>query len=270
MKISILGCGWLGFPLALQLVKAGYVVKGASRNSETLSRLEQKGIQPYYIDLQPTISGPKADDFFDCNLLIFTVPPGRRRADVGTFYPKALRSAIDKALEKGCQNCIFTSTTGVYGDATGIVDENSPLQAVRPSSKAVITAENLLLESKIGNKVILRLAGLAGPDRHPGKWPAGKTGLSNGDAPINLVHQVDVVNAIVQVIRQNTRNEILNLCAAQHPSKSEYYPWAARQLGLDPPQYNLGGADGKIVDSSKIRRELQFDFQYDDPYDFLD
>ena len=45
-KISILGCGWLGFPLAKALLSKGLSVKGSTTSSEKLATLEKAGITP--------------------------------------------------------------------------------------------------------------------------------------------------------------------------------------------------------------------------------
>ncbi|MGO1586087.1 MAG: NAD(P)-binding domain-containing protein, partial [Mesonia sp.] len=50
-KIAILGCGWLGFPLAQKLVKEGYHVKGTTTTSGKLEKLEEAGIQSFLISL---------------------------------------------------------------------------------------------------------------------------------------------------------------------------------------------------------------------------
>lgn len=50
-KISILGCGWLGFPLAKALLLKGFSVKGSTTSSEKLATLEKAGITPFLITL---------------------------------------------------------------------------------------------------------------------------------------------------------------------------------------------------------------------------
>ena len=47
MKISILGCGWLGFPLAKSLVEKGFSVKGSTTSENKLSILSTAGILFY-------------------------------------------------------------------------------------------------------------------------------------------------------------------------------------------------------------------------------
>ncbi|WP_258929290.1 hypothetical protein [Flavobacterium davisii] len=41
-KISLLGCGWLGLPLAESLIKKGYEIKGSTTNLDKIPLLKQK------------------------------------------------------------------------------------------------------------------------------------------------------------------------------------------------------------------------------------
>ena len=45
--ISLLGCGWLGLPLAKQLIEKGYTVKGTTTTEDRMSVLECAGVVPY-------------------------------------------------------------------------------------------------------------------------------------------------------------------------------------------------------------------------------
>ena len=63
--ISILGCGWLGVPLAEYLIKCGYRVKGSTRTKEELAVLESKGIEPSLLVLDPDIRGENLDSFWE-------------------------------------------------------------------------------------------------------------------------------------------------------------------------------------------------------------
>jgi 3-hydroxyisobutyrate dehydrogenase-like beta-hydroxyacid dehydrogenase len=48
-KISILGCGWLGLPLAKVLVKNGFSVKGSTTTQDKILVLKQLGVDPFLI-----------------------------------------------------------------------------------------------------------------------------------------------------------------------------------------------------------------------------
>ena len=50
-QISILGCGWLGLPLAKSLLEKGFSVKGSTTTSEKIIVLENHGIAAYQIEL---------------------------------------------------------------------------------------------------------------------------------------------------------------------------------------------------------------------------
>jgi nucleoside-diphosphate-sugar epimerase len=268
MQISVLGCGWLGGPLARALVRDGHQVLGSSRSADRRQYLAGVGVVPYPIDLDPMLRGTGLDAFFASELLIVTLPPGRGREEVVEFYQTAIQNILVAARANGVQRLLFTSSTGVYGATTGLVDENTPTAPQHASGQAVLAAEQRLRESSNPAVTILRLAGLAGPDRQPGRWLAGKHELARGDAPVNLVHQVDVIAAIRAVIEKAAWNKIYNVCAAEHPTRAAFYRHAATRLGLEPPTFLPGGETDKRIDSRRIRRELGLTFRYDDPFGF--
>jgi nucleoside-diphosphate-sugar epimerase len=135
------------------------------------------------------------------------------------------------------------------------------------SSNAIIAAEGEL-KNHISDAVILRLAGLYGEDRHPAKYMAGRKDISDGDAPVNLVHSEDVIQATMKVIHQNIKGEIFNICSLNHPAKAEIYTVVAERLDLKKPKFLKGGSDGKVVSTEKIRNTLKLDLIHDDPMDF--
>lgn len=50
-QISILGCGWLGFPLVKTMIANGFSVKGTTTSENKLSGLISLGINPFLITL---------------------------------------------------------------------------------------------------------------------------------------------------------------------------------------------------------------------------
>ena len=50
-KVSILGCGWLGIPLAKALLKKGLLVKGSTTTVEKISLLKSFGVEPHLISI---------------------------------------------------------------------------------------------------------------------------------------------------------------------------------------------------------------------------
>ena len=78
-KISILGCGWLGLPLAKSLLLKGYEVKGSTTSESKLEVLKNAGISPFQIQLEEHQIIGKIEDFLkETDVLIIDIPPGLR------------------------------------------------------------------------------------------------------------------------------------------------------------------------------------------------
>ncbi len=259
MNISILGCGWLGLPLGAELASRGYNVRGSVTHAEKLGVLAEAGIEGYRLELSPTLTG-NAEGFFDADALVITLPPGRRKPDVETRYPAQI-AAILAATPETTQ-VIFTGSTSVYPDLGRTVTEADAGGNISASGRAILAAETLLRRR---NATVLRLAGLYGYDRQPGRRLAGRD-VSGGSAPVNLVHQDDVLNVLLAVIERGVRGVTLNVCAPQHPTRREVYTRQAERLGLAPPHFVEPHLQGyKRVSSEALGTHLGFGFRYPDP-----
>jgi 3-hydroxyisobutyrate dehydrogenase-like beta-hydroxyacid dehydrogenase len=72
-QISILGCGWLGMPLAKSLLEKGFSVKGSTTSFEKISAIESNGIQPFQIELSETEIKARFMVIFSFLVKFFTV-----------------------------------------------------------------------------------------------------------------------------------------------------------------------------------------------------
>ncbi|EPM6512009.1 SDR family oxidoreductase, partial [Shigella flexneri] len=192
--------------------------------------------------------------------------PARRSGPGDEFYLQAVQELVDSALAHRIPRIIFTSSTSVYGDAQGTVKETTPRNPVTNSGRVLEELEDWLHNLPGTSVDILRLAGLVGPGRHPGRFFAGKT-APDGEHGVNLVHLEDVIGAITLLLQAPKGGHIYNICAPAHPARNVFYPQMARLLGLQPPQFrnSLDSGKGKIIDGSRICNELGFEYQYPDP-----
>lgn len=267
-KISLLGCGWLGLPLGHQLALAGYEVHGSTTSKEKLPVLKAAGIQPYLINVGRVLNGDY-QNFFKTDLLLLNIPPGRRRTDVADRYPEEIKTVIEAALEGGTKRLIFISSTSVYPNTNQIVKETEPLGAKQGSGLALIRCENYLRGLSNLPVTILRLAGLVGGDRKAGRFLAGKKDLSNGDAPVNMVHREDCIRIIREIIGHNIMGEVFNICADEHPSRATFYRHQAQKEGLEPPTFlSEETSHFKIISNQKVKDFLNYSFVYPDPMTF--
>jgi nucleoside-diphosphate-sugar epimerase len=259
VRVSVLGCGWLGLPLAQELVRRGHEVRGSVTRADRLAALAAAGVKGYRLELTPTLE-EDAEGFFEGDALVVTLPPGRREAGVEARYPAQL-AAVLAATPAGTQ-LVFTGSTSVYPELNRTVSEADAGGDVSASGRAILAAEALL---RARGATILRLAGLYGYDRQPGRRLAGRE-VSGGDARVNLVHRDDVVRVLVQVLEARVADVILNVCADRHPTRREVYSQQAARLGLEPPRFVEPHAqDYKCVSSEALKAALGFSFRYPDP-----
>ena len=254
MKVSVCGCGWLGLPLAKKLAAKGYEVYGSRRDPAGARSLKVDGIQGIALDLP--FAGEDAcrrpfRAFFHTDILVINVPPGREEHADKRFIDK-IQSLSGAAKKYGCRRILFISTTSVYGSAEGEVNEGTLPLPDTASARAHLFLEQWLKEQWRENVVVLRLAGLIGPGRHPVKYLSGRKGMANGNHPVNLIHLDDCIQAIEQIIACWPSQTVLHLSAPSHPSRKSYYAAMASAAGLSLPEFapSVDGS-GKTVNAQR-------------------
>jgi nucleoside-diphosphate-sugar epimerase len=267
-SISILGAGWLGEPLAQELILAGHQVQVSTTRAEKAARLRSEGLPTRVITISHEGISGDTGDFFQSDVLLVTLPPGGRRDPAAAQqYPYKIRHILDTAKAQGTRHLLFTSSTGVYGDAKGWVMESHSLNPKTASGKALVEVEADIRAAFGEAATILRLAGLFGPDRHPGRWFAGRKDLANGEQYVNMVHLADVIGVVAAVLTQNAWGHIFNVCADEHPTRRDFYQNAAYDLGLPEPTFvpDPLGEHGKLVDNRLAKKVLNYTYQYSHP-----
>jgi UDP-N-acetyl-D-mannosaminuronate dehydrogenase len=88
-QISILGCGWLGLPLAKALVQNGFSIYGSTTSQEKLTVLKKSKIQPFLIALESdNVVGAVKDFLQESKTLIIDIPPKLRGPNKEDFIGK--------------------------------------------------------------------------------------------------------------------------------------------------------------------------------------
>ncbi|HOD09928.1 MAG TPA: SDR family NAD(P)-dependent oxidoreductase, partial [Flavobacterium sp.] len=88
-QISILGCGWLGFPLAKSLLQNGFSVNGSTTTLEKMAILENAGINAFQIALsEEEIVGEMFNFLSKSEVLIIDIPPKLRGNSNENFIQK--------------------------------------------------------------------------------------------------------------------------------------------------------------------------------------
>lgn len=260
MSISIVGCGWLGLPLAENALDMGFLVKGSTTSSAKLQILSTKGIDAYLLNLPGNIEADRA--LFQADYLVLNIPPGRKNPNVLLDYPASVARILRSVLEVGqISKIVFVSSTSVYGDNIDFIDESTDTSPQSSSGEALVKAEQLIEHSGIKYN-ILRFGGLAGPGRHPGRFLAGRSLLPSGNQSINFLHLQDAIGAINCFLNHLNDDKVYNIVSPFHPTKKEFYTSMAKDLVLEPPKF-----DDKMLSP---KREISPDkFISDTDYQFI-
>jgi nucleoside-diphosphate-sugar epimerase len=264
--ISLLGCGWLGFPLAALLLQKNFNVKGSTTTPEKIPVLEKAGIFPFLLNSSEQLTGEDITAFFESDILFLSIPFKRSLPDP-KLYQRQISSVL-KAVEKSrIKQVIFTSATSVYPSSLADAREDSVFGADHPRSQVLLDVENMLLNNRSFTTVILRLAGLYGGERQIGKFLSGKVLSDDGSSPVNLIHRDDCLGIISRIIVENQLSGIFNLVSDQHPSQKELYTQAATRMGLPVPQFSGNkGESVKVISNMKIKQALNYQFLHPDPF----
>ncbi|SHF84693.1 Nucleoside-diphosphate-sugar epimerase [Mariniphaga anaerophila] len=265
--ISILGCGWLGTELGRNLLKKGYIVKGSTGTNSRYNELEFTGIQPFYVRVEPEAMVIDYFSFFNTDVLVIVIPPARQE-NITDIFPAQIGKIVEQIRQMKIQKVLFVSSTSVYESTNKEVREGDEGIPEKPSGRAIIEAENILLNRQDFQTTVVRFGGLIGANRNPGRFMAGKKGIP-GNTPVNLIHRDDCVQILSQIIEKEIWGEVFNACCPDHPLKKDFYSKAAEVSDLPIPEFSDLPENYKVVNSDKLIKRLEYTFKYPSPMNYL-
>lgn len=236
LRISIIGCGWLGKPLYI-ILRENYQVSCFTRRQEEIY------LDHYYYN------PPKKSLFWDCDYAIVAISTKDNYLE--TLKQIALHVSSNATL-------ILMSSISVYREYDGEVDEGSP---ITQSSKQVEAEE--LMQTMRDKLIILRLGGLMGDDRIAGKW--NKVSLFT-DGFVNYVHRDDVIGIVEAIISQKIEQGVFNVVAPQHPLRSVVHHSNSKKFGFELGEFKE--MTYRKISSITVDRYIKYSFRHPDPLRF--
>ena len=266
--VSIIGCGWLGLPLAEQLLGAGFTLKGSTTSAQKRAVLIQQSIDAYQLVLNPEPTG-KLNALLEADTLVINVPPKAGKMGDG-FHPKQIEHLTNAVRQSSIQHVIYVSSTSVYPDPSRTVVEDDVTTETGSGAPMLVRAEQLV-QALAADKIvtILRYGGLMGYDRIPGKYVAGKT-VDSGEVPVNYLHRDDAVGILQTIIEQQPRG-VFNGVSPEHPTREAIYRKSCDDFGYELPVFIKPDVPVlfKVVSPAKLIQATGYAFQYPDPLNFL-
>ena len=156
------------------------------------------------------------------------------------------RNLLDASLKKGISHFIHLSTADVYGDAGGVVDENSPYRYTgNPYNRMKIDAEKICWEYREKGLpiTIFRPSIVYGPFsaswslRFAAMFLAGEGGVYEGygEGRCNLVYVDDLARTILGALDfADAQGKVFNINGPEVVTWNEYFMRFNSALGLPP------------------------------------
>jgi len=216
----IVGLGWLGEALRLELQAQGHHATGTHRaNFDFLHNEFPVG---------------------NWDVVFLNTPP------LTTITPRAYAAKLTNVTAR---RVIFISSTSIYGAKCGEVTEADAPSPDAPGGQWLAEVEQELCSIFGDRLLIIRPGGLIGGKRHPVFHLQNRVGVSGGNELVNLIHRDDLIAIIMTAPESVT---IINAIAPAHPRKDDYYIKWAHQLGLTPPQFVESEHAARVIHSSVL------------------
>jgi len=244
-RILVVGCGDIGYRVALTLHRQGHRVTGLKRQALQMS-------SPFPIitaDVrQSSTLSVLAGDF---ELVLFVVSPGNRDAETyqALYYTGVNNLLAHFAKADSAPKWLMVSSTSVYAQHCGEwVDEDSETSPLSPTAKWLVAAEQALWQADDVNCVV-RFSGIYGPGRD---WLIRRIAQREAiqqQPPFytNRIHRDDCVAVLLYIIQKLLKGEALQRCylaSDDDPAPLwDVMTWIAEQYGYSVPTPLLKESD---------------------------
>jgi nucleoside-diphosphate-sugar epimerase len=281
MRVLVVGCGYVGLPLALEFARLGHTVFGLRRSTGAQEILRQAGVTPLVADITQPDSLAKMPRDFDW-VVNCVASGGGGVGEYRTLYLEGMRNLIEwlvPSRANGTPRVVYTSSTGVYGQNDGsLVDESSPTQPASETARVLVETEQVLLAAgreRSFPAMVLRAAGIYGPERGYllKQFLRGEARIEGAGArTLNMIHRDDLIRAIIAALERGRGGEIYNVTDDEPVSQVEFFQWLAAKLGQPlPPTIpedaaapRKRGLTNKRISNRKLKAELRFGFTFPD------
>lgn len=276
MRVLIVGCGYVGLPLAAELARQGHQVSGLRRSADGAAALTAAGVTPLLGDITEPDSLAKISPQFDWVVNCVSSSHGGA-ADYRRVYLEGTRHLLAWLAAAPPQKFVYTSSTGVYGQDDGsVVKETSPTEPPTETGGVLVATEKLLraaFAEKQFPAVILRVAGIYGPER--GHWfkqfLADEARLEgDGMRLLNMIHRDDVIGSAIAALKSGRAGEIYNAVDDEPVAQVNFFRWLAEALDkpmppavpADAAAARKRGVTNKRISNRKLKMELGYQFKY--------
>ncbi len=256
-RTLIIGCGYIGLPLAISFQQKGHEVTGWAHSVETAASLSAYSFRRIVVGSVADINvwTSLGEDY---DLVIHCASSGR--GGESAYEQVFLKGMLMMKAHQARARRLFVSSTSVYRQLEGEkVTEDSPVEPDTATGRILRVAEKVALDS---GTTVVRSSGIYGPDRAVlfEKLRRGEAVIEgDGLRWMNQIHQRDLVSALERLAKADAPGEIYNATDDTPVTQLEYYTWCSEFLGQSLPPFGpvnterKRGITNKRVSNAKLR-----------------
>ncbi len=251
--LVIFGCGFTGTAVAKLWLAAGGHVVGTTRSVERAELLGRMGVDVRVASRLDAEIGLSL--ITETSRVLVTFPPD-------TATDQAILPLLSRA-----RSAVYVSSTGVYGNASGRIDESTPVDLTESRSSSRIAAERLALAA---GATVFRAAAIYGPGRglHL-RLARGEHRIADGGrAVVSRIHVDDLARFCVAALDHGPKGDVFVVADDAPVPQAEVITWLCGRLGValpvEIPREQLPATlqNDRRIDASKIRRVLGVTLKY--------
>jgi nucleoside-diphosphate-sugar epimerase len=276
MRVLIVGYGYVGQALGIELVKQGHEVFGLRRTPSANLGQHQTEVQELSADISRAEELAALPHAWDWVVNCVSSSHGGLE-EYRAVYLQGMRNLVQWLLPAPPRKFVYTSSTSVYAQNDGsLVTEVSLAEPLTDTGRVLLQTEQVLLEaarSKGFPAVILRVAGIYGPGR--GYWFKqylnGTAAIEGkGQRVLNMIHRDDVAGAVIAALQYGTPGEIYNAVDDEPVSQLAFFEWLSRAVGKPLPPFVpedataalKRGVTNKKLSNARLKTELAYQFRF--------
>ena len=255
MKLLVLGGGFTGAAVAKRAIARGMAVTATTRSDERAASLRAIGVTPLVsARLDASALAARVDG---ATQVLITFPPAPDRALDASLAPSLARA---KAI-------VYVSSTAVYGDASGKVDEGTLVDRAAPRAAARLDAEEAW--RSVG-ATIVRAPAIYGPGRglHLRLARGDVRIAGSGANAISRVHVDDLAAALFGLLDAAVRGETFVMGDLEPAPHAEVVRFLCDALAIALPPCDPAEAPDETLrhdrraDSARVRERLSLALAY--------
>lgn len=195
-----------------------------------------------------------------------------RQADLLWCFPAAPRdlvAAFAATLHPPPRRIVVLGSTSAYdvGHSDEYpppwIDETAPIDLTKPR----VQGEEYL--RKEHGAIVLRVAGIYGPDRHPLDWiKSGRVRPSRKF--VNLIHVEDLAAVCLAALQHSVPGEIYNVSDGTSRTWKEICDRARARFGITSHTTSVDAQPGKRISTAKLSQKLGCVIRHPDLFDAME